>query len=88
MKNAGVPLNIAWDSINNEALVRAVEENIDITTLSHYLVEEQMKKGSLKEIHIQGLSMERYFYLIHHRNKTITPELEKIRDLIIAYLKP
>jgi DNA-binding transcriptional LysR family regulator len=87
LKNAGVSVNLAWESINNEALVRAVEENIGITALSHFLVEEQMMKGSLKEIHIQGLNMERYFYLIQHRNKIITPELEKIRDLIIAYLK-
>ncbi len=86
LKYADVSLRPAWESISNEALVKAVEENIGITALSQYIVEEQLKKGSLQEIRIQGLNMERQFYLIHHKNKTITPELKKIMDLMISSL--
>lgn len=64
-----------------------MEENIGITALSRYLVEDQVMKGRLREIYIQGLNMESYYYVIHHRNKVITPELPKIKDLIIAWIK-
>lgn len=86
LRNAGVNLSPAWESISNEALVKAVEENIGITALSHYIVEEQIKKVSLKEIHINGLDMKRQFYLVHHKNKNITPEIEEIIELMISYL--
>ena len=86
MKKGDVVLHPIWESISNEALVKAVEENIGITALSQYIVEEQLSMGTLREIHIQGLNMERQFYLIHHKNKVITPELKTIMDLMISSL--
>lgn len=87
MKKANLTLNPTWESISNEALVKAVEENIGITALSQFIVEDEMTKGSLKEIHVEGLTMERSFYLIHHKNKGLTPELQKMMALMIAKLK-
>ncbi len=67
-------------------MLKAVEENIGITALSQYIVEEEIEKGTLQEIHIQGLVMERPFYLIHHQIKILTPEIKKVMDLMTTSL--
>lgn len=86
MQKAQVEMNLAWESISNEALVKAVEQNIGITALSEYIVEEQLKSGSLREIVIRGVEMRRYFHLIYHEKKVMNQGLQDVMDMLISSL--
>lgn len=87
MQKAQLQLNLGWESISNEALVKAVEENIGVTALSQYIVEEQLRKGTLKEIIIKEVNMERHFYLVHHENKILSPQMLKLIELMIKAMR-
>ena len=86
MQKAHVEMNLVWESISNEALVKAVEHNIGITALSQYIVKEQLKSGSLREILIRGVEMRRYFHLIHHEKKVMSQEILFVMDMLISSL--
>lgn len=84
--DAQMEMNIVWESISNEALVKAVEDNIGITALSQYIVQDGINEGSLKEIVIHGVDMKRYFHLIYHEKKSLSPAREKLMNLLTHHM--
>ncbi|CDG18221.1 DNA-binding transcriptional regulator YeiE [Xenorhabdus doucetiae] len=70
--------NIAMELGNSEAIKHAVQYGMGISCLSRRVVQEQLKNGTLSELVIPGLSLNRTLYLIYHRQKHMSNALKKL----------
>ncbi|MBD1226251.1 DNA-binding transcriptional regulator YeiE [Xenorhabdus griffiniae] len=70
--------NIAMELGNSEAIKHAVQYGMGISCLSRRVLQEQLKNGTLSELVIPGLSLNRTLYLIYHRQKHISNALRKL----------
>ncbi|PHM49983.1 DNA-binding transcriptional regulator YeiE [Xenorhabdus miraniensis] len=70
--------NIAMELGNSEAIKHAVQYGMGISCLSRKVVHEQLKNGTLTELIIPGLSLNRNLYLIYHRQKHMSNALQKL----------
>jgi DNA-binding transcriptional LysR family regulator len=77
----GYELKPTFESISTQAIVRAVEAGIGVSFLPYMLVKEDIDDGKVRMLRLKGASFERYFRIIHHRNKFITPGMQAFMDL-------
>ncbi|SFN80777.1 DNA-binding transcriptional regulator YeiE [Xenorhabdus japonica] len=70
--------NIAMELGNSEAIKHAVQYGMGISCLSRRVVQEQLKNGTLSELVIPRLSLNRTLYLIYHRQKHMSNALQKL----------
>ncbi len=68
----GITITPEWESISTDAIVSAVSCGLGVSVLPLKLVEHDLAKKNLRRISIRGLTFERYFYLIHHKDKHLT----------------
>ena len=69
MAEAGVEIEPVWESVSTRALVRAVRENMGISVLPYYLVEEDIRRGEVKAVAVERVDFTREFSIVYHRNK-------------------
>lgn len=71
-------LSPAWESTSSQALIKAVSKGIGISLLSESLVQEAVQNNIVCTCAIQNESMLRENYLVWHKNKYISPIMEKM----------
>lgn len=71
----GITITPNWESISTEAIVNAISCGIGVSVLPLKLVEQGLSKKIIKQIRIRGLTFERYFYLIHHKDKHLSKSI-------------
>ena len=81
-KKHGVSPLIPMELSSNEAIKRAVEQNIGLGIMSRNVVCEEIRKGTLKAIQLSDPSMKRKFYMIHHKDKYISKSLQQLIDRV------
>ncbi len=62
----------SWESTSTEALLNAVREGLGVSVLSDILVQEERKKGTIVELNVENLHLDRRFRIIYHKNKYLT----------------
>lgn len=77
----GFDVKPSFESISTQAIVRAVEAGLGVSFLPYLLVKEDIEKGHIRMLKLEGASFERFFRIIHHRNKFITPGMQAFMDL-------
>ena len=63
---------------NSEAIKHAVMYEMGISCLSRRVIQDQIESGSLKEIKVEGLKLQRTLYLVYHRQKHVSDALKKL----------
>ena len=58
---------------SQEAIKEAVKTGLGVTAISRHAVKDELAGGLLKGYRLAGLQLERSFYLIHHRNRILSP---------------
>lgn len=53
------------------AVKEAVRQGLGVSVLSRLAVQEELENGTLKEIGVTGLKMNRDFFLVHHSQRTL-----------------
>lgn len=77
----GIKIEPAWESISTQAIVRAAVNGFGVTVLPLLLVEHHLAQGTLITRPIQGISLNRKFAVIHHKNKYITNTMQEFINL-------
>ncbi len=67
---------------NNEAIKRAVELKAGVALISRLVADKEIKRGELKAVPLSDSSIDRKFYLIHHKDKYIFKLLENLLDTL------
>lgn len=62
----------AWESTNAEALIRAAIKGLGVAVLPFMLVTDELKKGTLVELQVEKLYLDRTIHIIYHKNKHLT----------------
>ena len=72
----GLKITPAWESASNEAIIEALKKNLGITILPRLIVRNALTEGTLKEVVLKDINLERCFSVIYHKNKYL-PELAR-----------
>jgi DNA-binding transcriptional LysR family regulator len=64
-------LNICATLGSSAAVKEAVKANLGISALSRYAIKNDLERGSLKKLHIEGFTMKRSFYLVTSPKRTL-----------------
>nr|MBF0221471.1 LysR family transcriptional regulator [Desulfobulbaceae bacterium] len=68
---------VAAEFSSTAAIKEAAKHEIGVAIISQIAVRDELKNGSLREIAMRNEKMERYFYLVSHKNRTLpTPYLK------------
>lgn len=65
---------------NSEAIKHAVRFGMGISCLSRRVIDEQLKNGSLIELQVEGLKLQRTLYLIYHRQKHLSNAIKNLLE--------
>ncbi len=68
-------LRPAVELSNSEAIKHAAAAGLGLACLSRVIVEQQLASGELVELNTPLPRLSRRFFLIYHRNKTLSPQL-------------
>ncbi|MDF1781703.1 MAG: LysR family transcriptional regulator [Alcanivoracaceae bacterium] len=74
-------LNLALELQHTEAIKRAVEAGLGIGCLSRITLSDAFRRGSLVELPVTHRDLTRQFYFIVHREKFISPGIERWLEL-------
>ncbi len=75
-------LNIVAEMGSTEAVVQGIKSHIGISILSPVAVAENLSAGTLKALKINGLNLERQFYLTRYKNRSESPIGKAFREFI------
>lgn len=74
-----------WTSINSQALIQAVKQNLGISVLPRILVREELIKGALADIKVNNLELWNTNHIIFHKNKFQTTSFKKLMTLFTNF---
>jgi DNA-binding transcriptional LysR family regulator len=80
-------LKVVAEMNSNEAIKYAVREGLGVSVVSFLSVKDYIESGFVQALTIEGLDMERAFYLVSHRKRLLSPSLAAFREHILEYYK-
>lgn len=80
-----IQLKTLWEATSTTALVNAVISGLGISIVPRRMVEAPLRSGQIREIHVQGLEFQRYFYMVYHRDKLLTAPIRDFMELCRNY---
>ncbi len=81
MATADIHISPCWEAESTSALINAVIAGLGIAILPHRMVAPSLKKGLITTVSVDGLSFERNYYIIYHKDKFLTPGAKKFISL-------
>ena len=75
-------LNIVAELGSTEAVIQGIKSHIGISILSPVAVAEDLSAGTLKALKIDGVNLERQFYLTRYKNRSESPLGKAFREFI------
>ena len=88
MREAGAEWKIAGVYNNTEAIKHAVRGNLGLAVVPKISVEEEVARGVVRQIEVQGLRLQRKFNLVYHRQKFFTHAMETFIECCKNYPLP
>ncbi len=77
-------LKIVAQMGSTEAIRQAVKAGIGCAIISNLAVEEDLRSGTLYSPKIRGIDLTRRFYLVRHKNRSISPVAESFSRFLLA----
>jgi DNA-binding transcriptional LysR family regulator len=78
-------LNIALELGSNAAIKDAVKRGIGVAFLSRLAVRRELDADELRSVTVSGLSLDRHFYLVHHRRRPLSPAASVFRHFLESH---
>ncbi|WP_370448749.1 LysR substrate-binding domain-containing protein [Megasphaera sp. AM44-1BH] len=78
MDNHAIPYHVCGVYNNSEAIKKAVMANLGTAFLSRRLVRKEIEAGTLCELPLPGLTFQRIFRIVYHKDKFLTPPMSHI----------
>ncbi len=75
-------LNISMELGSTEAVKAALRGGFGISILSRISIQHELAGGSLVEVPVRGLTMERDFYEVSHRRRPLHPIAQAFREFL------
>ncbi|CDX04458.1 LysR family transcriptional regulator [Desulfitobacterium sp. LBE] len=78
-------LKVVAEMNNTEAIKHAVSEGLGVAVVSSLSVGNELKSEAFQAFSIDGLELERSFYLVTYRNRPLSPNVAAFREFILNY---
>lgn len=75
-------VNPEWTSINSQALIYAVKQNLGISVLPKILVEEEINSGEIFEIKVNDFELVNVNHIVFHKDKFQTRSFKTLIEII------
>jgi DNA-binding transcriptional LysR family regulator len=82
LRKQGYKLNIAMRCESPEAVQGAVAQKLGIGMLYYDAVKSAIERGSFKIVPIRGLEIEGQTYIVHHKERPLSPHAEEFLKLL------
>ncbi len=73
VRNAGMSLSPAWEAMSTTALINATIRGIGIAALPTRMVSDAIREGTVVDLYVEGLEFRRFFSIVNHQDKFLTP---------------
>lgn len=83
LKAAGVMLKDTMEFGNTEAIKKAVEAELGISIVSQSTVAREVQLGVIKSLPLNGINLERDFYLVYRKDKYISNLIKAFLEFVI-----
>ena len=80
----GIPWKASWICNNADTIKSAVEEGLGITVISERAVQNEIKRGELYKIAIDGMEFKRSFKICYHKNKYLSDTLKQFISVVTS----
>lgn len=77
-------LNIAMEIKSTETIKQAVIAGMGVSFLSAHTISRELQVGSLTVLDVQGFPLMLHWYVVHRRNKRLTPVAQAFRDFLMS----
>lgn len=74
--------NPEWISINSQALIHAVKQNLGISVLLKILIEEEINNGEIYEIKVNDFELVNINHIVFHKDKFQTKSFKTLIEII------
>jgi DNA-binding transcriptional LysR family regulator len=74
--------NPEWVSINSQALIQAVKQNLGISVLPKILIEREIETGEICEINVNDFELVNINHIVFHKDKVQTNSLKTLIEII------
>lgn len=83
-----ISLEPAWVSINSQALIQGVKQNLGVTVLPDRLVEREEALGELVRIHVTDLKLRNENHVVYHKDKYLSDPLKRLIQIVEEFNIP
>lgn len=87
-KGGVTELNVTMELGNSSAITTAVAAGLGVSILSQRVIHAQLESGMLRPVKIEGLSLERDFYLITVSDHYLSPASVRFREMLVEDGRP
>lgn len=84
-EHAGFYVEPVWEATSTTALVNAVINGLGIAVLPHRMIQGPLERGFVVTLRVDGMDFRRSFYIIHHKDKYLTPAAKAFLELCRNY---
>ena len=77
-----IPLQMDVEMPTVEAIRKLVQRNEGVAFLPHMCVEQEIEQGSLREVRVNELNVERKIYLVYPGNRTLSHAARAFLNLV------
>lgn len=77
-------LNIAMEIKSTETIKQAVIAGMGVSFLSAHTISHELQVGSLAVLDVQGFPLMLHWYVVHRRNKRLTPVAQAFKDFLMT----
>ncbi len=85
IEQAGFMVTPIWEATSTTALVNAVINELGISVLPYRMVVGALKRGLVSAVSVKGLSFQRKFHIIYHKEKFLTSSAKAFMELCRNY---
>jgi DNA-binding transcriptional LysR family regulator len=75
-------LDVSMELGSTEAVKEALRGGFGISILSRISIQHELAEGSIVEVPIRGLTMERDFYEVSHKHRPLHPIAQAFREFL------
>ena len=84
-----IKVQLVWEASSTDTIKRAILDDNCLSLLSVHTFEEDILKGDIHVIKNSDLgTLKRYFKLVYHKDKTISPSINVLKDILLKYKSP
>lgn len=83
MEECGVKFNITMEIQSTETIKQAVIAKMGVSFLSAHTVGQELERGQLVVLDVEGFPVMRRWHIVHHRNKRLPPVAVAFKEFLL-----